>query len=78
MLGATTLGARVSALSAGVLSGFTGFGLAAVVVPLLLVVYEPKTVVAPVAVLTLVRGRGGGARLLAGALGVVTAVGSPL
>ena len=34
MLGATTLWAMVAAFSAGALSGFTGFGLAAVVVPL--------------------------------------------
>jgi uncharacterized protein len=53
MLGATTLWAMVAAFSAGTLSGFTGFGLAAVVVPLLLVVYEPKAVVALVAVLSL-------------------------
>ena len=52
-MSASLLVAALAAFSAGVLSGFTGFGLAAVVVPLLLVVYEPKTVVALVAVLSL-------------------------
>jgi uncharacterized membrane protein YfcA len=47
------LWSAAAAFSAGVLSGFTGFGLAAVVVPLLLVVHEPETVVALVAVLSL-------------------------
>ena len=53
MLSVPTLWAAVAAFSAGTLSGFAGFGLAAVVVPLLLVVYEPETVVALVAVLSL-------------------------
>ena len=53
MLSVPTLWAAVAAFSAGALSGFAGFGLAAVVVPLLLVVYEPETVVALVAVLSL-------------------------
>ena len=37
MPGATTLWTMVATFSAGALSGFTGFGLAAIVVPLLLV-----------------------------------------
>ena len=37
--------AMLVAFSAGVLGGFTGFGLSAIVVPLLLLVYEPGTVV---------------------------------
>jgi hypothetical protein len=48
VLSVSTLWAMVAAFSAGASSGFTGFGLAAVVVPLLLVVYEPKAVVAVV------------------------------
>jgi hypothetical protein len=53
VLSVSTLWAMVAAFSAGASSGFTGFGLAAVAVPLLLVVYEPKAVVALVAVLSL-------------------------
>ena len=37
--------AILSALLAGILSGLTGFGLALISTPLLLFVYEPKTVV---------------------------------
>lgn len=48
MLGATTLWAMVAAFSAGALSGFTGFGLAAVVVPLLLVAVLSLSVAAAV------------------------------
>ncbi len=43
----------MAAFSAGILSGVTGFGLAVIVVPLLLLVYEPKTVVALTGVLSL-------------------------
>jgi uncharacterized membrane protein YfcA len=50
-LSVSTLWAMVAAFSAGASSEFIGFGLAAVVVPLLLVVYEPKAVVALVAML---------------------------
>ena len=52
MLSASLLLAALAAFSAGVLSGFTGFGLAVIVVPLLLLVYDPKTVVVLVAVLS--------------------------
>jgi uncharacterized membrane protein YfcA len=38
--------AALVAFSAGIFSGVTGFGLAVIVVPLLLLVYDPKTVVA--------------------------------
>jgi uncharacterized membrane protein YfcA len=51
VLSVSTLWAMVAAISAGASSGFTDFGLAAVVVPVLLVVYEPKAVVALMAVL---------------------------
>ncbi len=43
----------MAAFSAGILSGVTGFGLAVIVVPLLLLVYDPKTVVALTGVLSL-------------------------
>ena len=46
MLSASLLVAALAAFSAGILSGVTGFGLAVIVVPLLLLVYDPKTVVA--------------------------------
>lgn len=46
MLSASLLVAALAALLAAILSGFTGFGHAVVVVPLLLLVYDPKTVVA--------------------------------
>lgn len=45
MLSAALLLAALAALTAGILGGFTGFGLSAIVVPLLLLVYEPATVV---------------------------------
>ena len=45
--------AALAAFSAGILSGVTGFGLAVIVVPLLLLVYDPKTVVALTGVLSL-------------------------
>src|SRR5215211_6953227 len=46
MLGASLLVATIVAFSAAVLSGFTGFGHAVIVVPVLLLVYDPRTVVA--------------------------------
>ena len=46
MLSASLLLAALAAFSAAFLSGFTGFGHAVIVVPLLLLVYDPKTVVA--------------------------------
>jgi uncharacterized membrane protein YfcA len=52
VLSASLLLAALAAFSAGVLSWFTGFGLAVIVVPLLLLVYDPKTVVVLVAVLS--------------------------
>jgi uncharacterized protein len=45
--------AALAAFSAGILSGVTGFGLAVIVVPLLVLVYDPKTVVAVTGVLSL-------------------------
>jgi len=45
VLSASILVAASAAFLAGVLSGFADFGHAAIVVPLLLLVYEPKTVV---------------------------------
>jgi uncharacterized membrane protein YfcA len=45
--------AALVAFSAGIFSGVTGFGLAVIVVPLLLLVYDPKTVVALTGVLSL-------------------------
>lgn len=56
MIGVLSAPLIVSALatfSAAVLSGFTGFGHAVVAVPLLLMVYDPKTVVALAGVLSL-------------------------
>jgi uncharacterized protein len=53
MLSASLLVAALAAFSAGILSGVTGFGLAVIVVPLLLLVYDPKTVVALTGVLSL-------------------------
>jgi uncharacterized membrane protein YfcA len=44
-LSAGLLLAALAALAAGGLGGFTGFGLSAIAVPLLLLVYEPGTVV---------------------------------
>jgi uncharacterized membrane protein YfcA len=52
VLSVSLLLAALAAFLAGVLSGFPGFGLAVIVVPLLLLVYDPKTVVALVAVLS--------------------------
>lgn len=46
--------ALLTALLAGALSGLTGFGLALISVPLLLFVYDPRTVVALTAVLSVV------------------------
>ena len=46
--------AILSALLAGIVSGMTGFGLALISVPLLLFVYEPRTVVVITAVLSVV------------------------
>ncbi len=45
MLSTALLLAALAALTAGILGGFTGFGLSAIVVPLLILVYEPATVV---------------------------------
>ena len=42
MLSASLLVAALAAFSAGILSGVTGFGLAVIVVPLLVLVYDPK------------------------------------
>ena len=53
MLSAPLTVAALAAFSAAVLSGFTGFGHAVIVVPLLLLVYDPKTVVALAGVLSL-------------------------
>jgi len=53
VLSASLLVAALAAFSAGILSGFTGFGLAVIVVPLLLLVYDPKMVVALTGVLSL-------------------------
>ncbi len=53
MLSVPLLLAALAAFSAAFLSGFTGFGHAVVVVPLLLLVYEPRTVVALAGVLSL-------------------------
>ena len=52
VLGTSLVVAALAAFSAAVLSGFTGFGRAVVVVPLLLSVYDPKTVVALARVLS--------------------------
>lgn len=52
MLTAAFVVALFSALLAGAVSGLTGFGLALISVPLLLFVYDPKTVVALTAVLS--------------------------
>ena len=53
MLSASLLVAALAAFLAGALSGFTGFGHAAIVVPLLLLVYDPTTVVVLAGVLSL-------------------------
>lgn len=52
-MSASLLLAALAAFSAAVLSGFTGFGHAVIVVPLLLLVYDPGTVVALAGVLSL-------------------------
>jgi uncharacterized membrane protein YfcA len=52
VLSASLLVAVLAAFSAAVLSGFTGFGHAVIVVPLLLLVYDPRTVVALAGVLS--------------------------
>ena len=54
MLSAALLVALLSALLAGAVSGLTGFGLALISVPLLLFVYDPKTVIVITAVLSVV------------------------
>ena len=54
MISATLFVAILSALLAGILSGLTGFGLALISTPLLLFVYDPKTVVVITAVLSVV------------------------
>jgi uncharacterized membrane protein YfcA len=54
LLSAALLVAILSALLAGIVSGMTGFGLALISVPLLLFVYEPRTVVVITAVLSVV------------------------
>jgi uncharacterized protein len=54
LLSAALLVAVLSALLAGIVSGMTGFGLALISVPLLLFVYEPRTVVVITAVLSVV------------------------
>jgi uncharacterized membrane protein YfcA len=53
MLSASLLVAALAAFSAGILSGVTGFGLAVIVVALLPLVYDLKTVVAVTGVLSL-------------------------
>jgi len=45
VLSASLLLAALAAPTAGILGGFTGFGLSAIVVPLHLLVYDPGTVV---------------------------------
>jgi uncharacterized membrane protein YfcA len=60
VLSASLLVAALAAFSAGILSGFTGFGLAVIVVPLLLLVYDPKMVVALTGALSLTVAAGGG------------------
>jgi uncharacterized protein len=52
LLSAALLVALLSALLAGAVSGLTGFGLALISTPLLLFVYEPKTVVVLTAILS--------------------------
>ena len=54
MLSWALLVALFSALLAGTVSGLTGFGLALISVPLLLFVYEPRTVIVITAVLSVV------------------------
>jgi uncharacterized membrane protein YfcA len=54
LLSAALLVAILSALLAGIVSGLTGFGLALISTPLLLFVYDPKTVVVLTAVLSVV------------------------
>ena len=54
MLSVALLVAILSALLAGLVSGLTGFGLALISTPLLLFVYDPKTVVVITAVLSVV------------------------
>ena len=53
MLSAALLVALLSALLAGVVSGLTGFGLALISTPLLLFVYDPRTVVVITAALSI-------------------------
>jgi uncharacterized membrane protein YfcA len=53
LLSAALLVALFSALLAGAVSGLTGFGLALISTPLLLFVYEPRTVVVITAVLSI-------------------------
>ena len=52
LLGAALLMALLAALLAGAVSGLTGFGLALISVPLLLLVYDPVTAVALIAILS--------------------------
>ena len=52
MLSGSLILALLAALLAGCVSGLTGFGLALISVPLLLFIYDPKTVVALTAVLS--------------------------
>lgn len=54
MLSVGLLVALFSALLAGAVSGLTGFGLALISVPLLLFVYEPRTVIVITAVLSVI------------------------
>ena len=54
MLSVALLVALFSALLAGAVSGLTGFGLALISVPLLLFVYEPRTVIVITAVLSVI------------------------
>lgn len=53
MLSATLLVALFSALLAGIVTGMTGFGLALISTPLLLFVYEPKTVIVLTAIFSI-------------------------
>jgi uncharacterized membrane protein YfcA len=54
LLSVALLVALFSALLAGAVSGLTGFGLALISVPLLLFVYEPRTVIVITAVLSVI------------------------
>jgi uncharacterized protein len=53
LLSATLLVALFSALLAGIVTGMTGFGLALISTPLLLFVYEPKTVIVLTAIFSI-------------------------